>query len=94
MITTEVQLISAAWCKRCHAIRPEVVKVCTIAGALLTYIDFDDLEEEDPLKKSVVSLPTIRMRTGTSPWATWTAATYEDWKSAVVAAAPKEDADF
>lgn len=93
-MSAEVQLISAAWCKRCHVIRPEVVAVCAMAGAALTYVDFDDLEEDDPLKKSVVSLPTIRMRVGGGEWSTWTAATYEEWKVAVVAAAPKEDEDF
>ncbi len=93
-MSTEVQLISAVWCKRCHTIRPEVVKVCAMAGAALTYVDFDDLEEDDALKKSIASLPTIRMRVGGGEWSTWTAGAYEDWKSAVVATAPKEDTDF
>jgi len=65
-----------------------------MVGAHLTYVDYDDMDEDDPVRKDIASLPTIRMRIGDGAWTVWTAATYEDWKTAVVAAAPKEDTDF
>ena len=55
-----VQLISASWCKRCQTIKPDLVRVCELAGATLTVLDYDQMEENDPIKIDVKSLPTIR----------------------------------
>ncbi len=55
---------------------------CNAAGLTFEYVDYDELEDEE-LKASVTSLPTVRMRKGDA-WATWTAATLEDWKNTVL----------
>lgn len=90
-MTVEVQLISATWCKRCHTLLPDITMVCSLAGARLTYIDMDEMDEDDPLRNSITALPTIRMRvTADDPWNTWTAATYEDWKSTVMTTALRD----
>ena len=65
---TQVQIISAPWCKRCHAIKPIVAEHCALGGATLTILDYDEMEEAD--KSLIKSLPTIRMRV--KPHATWT----------------------
>lgn len=86
----EVQIISAVWCKRCLTIKPEVESLCGLTGATLTKLDMDQLEEDgDPLFSEVKSLPTIRMKkTADEPWVIYTAATLDEWKTAIVAAAP------
>lgn len=96
----EVQIISAVWCKRCLTIKPEVEALCAMAGATLTKLDMDQLEEDgDPLFGEVKSLPTIRMKkSAEEPWVTYTAATLDEWKAAIVASASvmpnAEDTDF
>jgi hypothetical protein len=91
----EVQIISATWCKRCHAIKPEVAALCVTAGATLTVVDYDELEDDDPVKKSVTALPTIRMRSE-GDWVSYTPADLDKWKTdvAALAAAPSNDTDF
>jgi thioredoxin-like negative regulator of GroEL len=74
-----VVLISAPWCKRCHELKPDIAGLCAIAGRALTVVNFDELEEDDPMKVAVKSLPTILMD-GKS----YTAASIEAWKTAVV----------
>jgi hypothetical protein len=81
-----VRLISAPWCKRCHVIKPDVVSHCTLAGATLEHVNYDDWDEEDPRRAEIKSLPTILM--SVDGWATqqvYTAATIEDWKVAIFA---------
>ncbi len=95
---TTVQLISAPWCKRCHLIKPEVKLYCEMAGATLTELNFDELEEGDPLKATVKALPTIMMRlTAPSPspspspshdWVSYAPADLEKWKAAILALIP------
>ena len=75
-----VRYISAAWCKRCHDVKPEVTRYCTIAGADLTILDFDELEEEE--KAKIASLPEIHMKIG-DDWVTYTSARLEEWKTAI-----------
>ena len=92
---TTVEIISAPWCKRCHTVKPEVAAACSIAGATLTYVEYDDLCEAD--QAAVTSLPTIRMRIGSdeSSWKTWTANTLGDWKAELMAtASAATDTDF
>jgi hypothetical protein len=85
---TEVQIISAAWCKRCHEIKPSVADLCVFAGAKLTVIDYDSLEDEDELKKTVKALPTVRMRSSTEKgWVAYIPAELEKWKADVTALA-------
>lgn len=55
----EVQLISAPWCKRCHVIKPGVEQACKNAGADLTVINYDELEEDSTLKQQVKALPSL-----------------------------------
>lgn len=82
----EVQLISAAWCKRCQVIKPDVERLCTIAEAIFSYIDYDALDESDPVKQAVTALPTIRMRTEIKgEWALYTPTELEAWKTAITA---------
>lgn len=46
-------------------------------------VDFEEMEEAE--KATIASLPTIRMKTDAAgDWSTWTTATLEDWKSAIV----------
>ena len=78
----EVKLISAAWCKRCHTMKPDIQTACALYDIDMTIVDFDELEESDPLKLSVTSLPTILYRTASSGvWEAYTAAMIPEWKS-------------
>ena len=78
-----VQLISAAWCKRCVTVKPEVAKYCGLAGVTMDVIDFEEMDEDE--KATIASLPTIRMKADAAgEWSTWTTATLEDWKTAIV----------
>lgn len=81
-MSLEVQLISAAWCKRCAVIKPEVEALCKTAGALLSIIDFDDLEDDDLVKRTVKALPTILMG-----GKAYTPAELDAWREAIAAAA-------
>ncbi len=91
-----VEIISAPWCKRCHTVKPDVAAACSLAGASLIYVEYDDLGEAE--QATVTSLPTIRMRVGPdeSSWTTWTANTLDDWKVALMAtvSVAPTDTDF
>ena len=90
---TTVEIISAPWCKRCHAIKPDVAKHCALAGATLTVVDYEEMEEAD--KANITSLPTIRMRLSPEAgWSVYNADTLEAWKVAIVSSAMKTDDDF
>lgn len=89
----EVQIISAPWCKRCHTVKPEVAKFCSMNGAVFTVVDYDEMEDGAE-KDTVKSLPTIRMRLSSSAlWSLYTADTLEAWKTDIVKLAPV-DTDF
>ena len=81
-MSLEVQLVSAVWCKRCAVIKPDVTALCKTAGATLTIVDFDELEEDDPVKRAVTALPTILMN-----GKAYTPAEFDAWRSAITAAA-------
>ena len=87
-MSVEVEMLSAAWCKRCAELRPEVERLCKLTGATMTYVDFDEREEDDERKIAVKSLPTIRMKEPGGAWTIWTAATFAAWSEAIVATAP------
>lgn len=93
---TEVQMISAVWCKRCQTLKPDVVRLCGLASATFTYVDYDELEEDDEIKKAVTALPTVRMRLSSdAPWTTYTPAELDAWKEIITAAAVAGgDTDF
>ena len=92
-----VKLVSAPWCKRCHELKPDIAAAVAIAGATLEVVNFDELEDDDPVKLSVASLPTILMQTEAGgPWTAYTAHTMAEWKVAVLAGAhvSTTDTDF
>ncbi len=74
-----VVLISAPWCKRCHVLKPDIAGLCAATGRTLTVVNFDELEDNDPVKVNVKSLPTVLM-----DGKAYTATTIEEWKTAVV----------
>ena len=83
---TEVQLISAVWCKRCHALKPDVAAAAAVAGASFAVVDYDTLDETDPVRNAVTALPMIRMRVGPdAAWAAYTPAELETWKTDLMA---------
>lgn len=75
-----VQLISATWCKRCVELKPRIKDLCRIAGASFEEINYDELDEEDPLKMQITSLPTIRLRLQTTEWKNYTAKDFSMWE--------------
>lgn len=77
-----VQLISASWCKRCAVIKPEVESLCKAAGATFTVMDFDALDDDDPVKTAVTALPTIVMA-----GKMYTPAELDAWRTVITAAA-------
>ena len=82
----EVVLVSATWCKRCGELKPEIQRLCTVAGVVFNIVDFDELDEDDPVKMAVKALPTIRMRSSTDgEWQTFRPTEIDAWKSAVTA---------
>jgi hypothetical protein len=90
----EVKLVSASWCKRCVTIKPDVEALCKTAGATLMIIDFDELEEDDIVKRTVKALPTILM-----DGKAYTPTELDAWREAIAAAAvagaaASDDTDF
>jgi len=81
----EVQIISAPWCKRCQTIKPEIEAHSVITGVSLTILDYDEMEESDPIKLAVKSLPTMRLRIGDS-WTVYTADSLASLKEQMTAA--------
>jgi thiol-disulfide isomerase/thioredoxin len=95
-MSIEVVLVSASWCARCKIIKPDVEALCKTAGATFTIVDYDELEEDDPVKQAVKALPTIRMRAGHGSWTTYVPAEIDTWKNAMISAAavPTSGEDF
>ena len=80
----EVVLVSATWCKRCAELKPEIQRLCAAAGVTFNIVDYDELEEDDPVKVAVKALPTIRMRSsGSDAWITYRPTEIDAWKAAV-----------
>ena len=83
----EVKLISATWCGRCKELKPNVAATCTTVGATFNIVDFDDLEEDDPLKESIKSLPSLLFRrVAGGDWQLYGASAFESWKQDAMAA--------
>lgn len=79
----EVELLTATWCKRCKEIKPVVQQTSAMAGASYREVDYDGLEDDDPVKVAVKALPTIRVRLLTvegSPWQVFLPAELDAWK--------------
>ncbi len=74
-----VVLISAPWCKRCHILKPDIAGLCAATGRTLLVVNFDELEDDDPQKIAVKSLPTILM-----DGKAYTADTIEEWKTNII----------
>ncbi len=91
-----VVLVSAPWCKRCAELKPEIQRLCAAAGVKFDIVDYDELNDDDPVKLSVKALPTIRMRiAGGADWQVYRPTEIDAWKSAVVARALAQgDEDF
>lgn len=92
---SEVRMITATWCKRCQTMKPDVINACKFAGANLSFIDFDELEEEDPLK-GVKSLPTLQLMVD-KEWKSFGATEYAAWGEALlsqVVLTPSNNEDF
>lgn len=81
--TVAVEYVSASWCKRCHELKPIMTTICAVSGVKPTVIDYDALEEDDPVRATVTSLPMIRMRINDGDWILYTAAQLEDWKAKI-----------
>lgn len=82
----EVVLVSATWCKRCNELKPEIQRLCAAAGIAFSVVDFDELEEDDPVKLSVKALPTIRMRSSSATaWTVYRPTELDAWRAAVTA---------
>lgn len=81
---TEVVLISATWCKRCAELKPEIQRLCAVAGVNFNIVDYDELDDDDPVKIAVKALPTIRMRVAEAPdWIMYRPIEIDVWKAAV-----------
>lgn len=90
-------MISAPWCKRCAEMKPDILQATNMAGATFTYLNFDEMEEDDELKQAVKALPSLRMRVGDGEWKLYAAGEVGAWKEALLAAAsvaPATDTDF
>jgi hypothetical protein len=74
--------------------KPDVEALCRSVGAKLSIVDYDELEEDDPVKQAVSALPTIRMRRGERVWSTYTPSEVESWRSAMMADAVSFTEDF
>jgi hypothetical protein len=85
LMPSEVRMITATWCKRCHTIKPDVVEACRFAGANLVFIDFDEIEEDNPLK-GVKSLPTMQILID-KEWKSFSANEYSDWNALLMSQA-------
>lgn len=86
MSTNEVVLVSATWCKRCNELKPEIQRLCAAAGIAFSVVDFDELEEDDPVKLSVKALPTIRMLVASATaWTVYRPTELDAWRAAVTA---------
>lgn len=78
----EVEILTAVWCKRCKEIKPVVQQTSAMAGASYREVDYDELEDDNPVKVAVKALPTIRVRMAAegSVWRSFTPAELEAWK--------------
>jgi hypothetical protein len=77
----DVEILTASWCKRCKDIKPGVQSTCAITGATYREVDYDELDDADPVKIAVKALPTIRVRmTGETFWRVFVPAELDVWR--------------
>jgi hypothetical protein len=77
----DVEILTASWCKRCKDIKPIVQSTCALTGATYREVDYDELEDADPVKLSVKALPTIRVRVaGEMAWRIFVPAELDAWR--------------
>ncbi len=61
---------------------------CAAVGAAFSIVDFDDLDDEDPLKESIKSLPSLLFRKSASgDWQLYSASAFDHWKQDATTAA-------
>jgi thiol-disulfide isomerase/thioredoxin len=82
-VKAEVELLTAAWCKRCKEIKPVVQQTSAMAGASYREVDYDALEDDDPVKTTATALPTIRVRLAAegATWQIFVPAELDAWKT-------------
>jgi thiol-disulfide isomerase/thioredoxin len=81
-VKAEVELLTAAWCKRCKEIKPVVQQTSAMAGATYREVDYDGLGDDDPVKVAVKALPTIRVRLhGEGGWRVFVPAELDEWRN-------------
>lgn len=69
--------------------------ICAVSGVKPVIIDYDALEEDDPVRATVTSLPMIRMRINHGDWILYTASQLDDWKEKIAEVAVTHgDLDF
>jgi hypothetical protein len=71
--------------------KPDIQAACTLAGASLLFVDYDDLEENDPLK-AIRSLPTLQIRVGET-WKSFVANEYTLWEETLMIQSATEGSD-
>lgn len=87
----EIQFITAPWCKRCQTIKADFIEHCRMLGVTPEWIDFDTLDDESELKKSVEALPTMKVRNDPKGgWEIFTAKTFPDWRERTTELSLKE----
>lgn len=77
--------------------KPDILRTTTAAQAEFTYLNFDELEDDDEAKLAVKALPTVRMRIDGGEWKAYPAGEVPVWKETIlglVPAAPAADEDF
>ena len=75
---SQVQIVSAAWCKRCQELKPDIMRHCAAANIIPVWLDVDDIDFP------VTSLPTLMFRASPEvEWLSWTAASFEAWTVAI-----------
>ncbi len=80
----EVELVTASWCKRCKEIKPDVQRVCGLVGVSYREVDYDDLEDDSPVKQSVTALPTIRVHLASAmpnEWRIFVPSQLDEWRN-------------
>ena len=77
-----------------------VQSTCAITGAAYREVDYDELDDTDPVKVAVKALPTIRVRmTGETSWRIFVPADLDAWRDFMMnrvafAAIPSASADL
>lgn len=84
-MSIEVRMITATWCKRCQTMKPDAIAACALAGTTLLFVDYDELEEDSPMK-AIKSLPTFQILLN-NEWKSFSANEYSAWEALLMAQA-------